>query len=68
MKPEVVVLSRLGPPPIMAALETAYSLHRLWETDDRQASLEQASSARGLVTTGSIGADAPLMDSLPAPM
>lgn len=66
MKPEVVVLSRLGPPAVMEALEAAYELHRLWEADDRQAGLEAASSARGLVTTGSIGADAAVMDALPA--
>lgn len=66
MKPEVVVLSRLGPPAVMEALEAAYELHRLWENDDRQAGLKAASSARGLVTTGSIGADAALMDALPA--
>ncbi|WP_282606565.1 2-hydroxyacid dehydrogenase [Pelagibius sp. Alg239-R121] len=66
MKPEVVVLSRLGPPPIMDALETAYRLHRLWEAGDRQKALDAASSARGLVTTGSLGADAALMDALPA--
>ena len=66
MKPEVVVLSRLGPPPIMEALEASYDLYRLWEADNRQAALNAASSARGLVTTGSIGADAALMDALPA--
>ncbi len=66
MKPEVVVLSRLGPPAVMDALEEAYELHRLWETEDREAALDAASSARGLVTTGSIGADAALMDALPA--
>lgn len=66
MKPEVVILSRLGPPAVMEALEAAYELHRLWETEDRKAALDAASSARGLVTTGSIGADAALMDALPA--
>lgn len=66
MKPEVVVLSRLGPPPIMEALEANYVLHRLWEADDRQAALNAASAARGLVTTGAIGADSALMDALPA--
>ncbi len=66
MKPEVVVLSRLGPPAVMEALEAAYELHCLWEAEDRQAGLDAASAARGLVTTGSIGADAALMDALPA--
>lgn len=66
MKLEVAVLSRLGPPAVMEALEAAYELHRLWEKDDRQAGLQAASAARGLVTTGSIGADAALMDALPA--
>lgn len=66
MKPEVVVLSRLGPPAVMEALEASYELHRLWEAEDRGAALAAASSARGLVTTGSIGADATLMDALPA--
>ncbi len=66
MKPEVVVLSRLGPPPVMEALEANYSLHRLWEAEDRQAALNAASAARGLVTTGAIGADAALMDALPS--
>lgn len=66
MKPEVVILSRLGPPPVMEALETNYSLHRLWEAEDRQAALNAASAARGLVTTGAIGADAALMDALPS--
>ncbi len=65
MKPEVVVLSRLGPPEVMEALETSYQLHCLWEVSDRQAALKAASSARGLVTTGSLGADPALMDALP---
>ncbi len=66
MKPEVVILSRLGPPPVMEALEADYRLHRLWEAQDREAALAAAAGARGLVTTGAIGADASLMDSLPA--
>lgn len=66
MKPEVVVLSRLGPPPVMEALEANYLLHRLWEADDRAAALAAASGACGLVTTGAVGADAALMDALPA--
>lgn len=66
MKPEVVVLSRLGPPAVMEALEASYDLCRLWEAEDRGAALAAASSARGLVTTGSIGADEALMDALPA--
>ncbi|TQV81620.1 2-hydroxyacid dehydrogenase [Denitrobaculum tricleocarpae] len=66
MKPEIVVLSRLGPPEVMEALEASYQLHCLWEASDWRAALMAASSARGLVTTGSLGADAALIDALPA--
>jgi len=65
LKPEIVVV-RPYVPRIMAALEQDYVVHRLWQAEDPAALLEQARAARGIATTGDAGADAALMDALPA--
>jgi len=65
MKPELVVMRRLAPETTMQRLAEGYRLHPLWEADDIPAFLESARGARGLVTTGSIGADAALIEALP---
>ena len=64
MKPEVVAV-RPYMPEVMAALEQDFVLHRLWEAVDQQALLAEARGARGLATTGDMGADAALIDALP---
>jgi len=65
MKPEIVVMRRLAPETTMQRLADGYMLHSFWEADDIPAFLERARGARGLVTTGSIGADAALIEGLP---
>ncbi len=58
-------MRRLAPDTTMQRLAEAYALHCLWEADDLPAFLERAREARGLVTTGSVGADAALIEALP---
>jgi lactate dehydrogenase-like 2-hydroxyacid dehydrogenase len=64
LKPEIVVV-RPYMPQIMAALEQDFTVHRLWQAEDRNALLEQARAARAIATMGDTGADAALMDALP---
>ena len=50
----------------MEALEADYTVHKLWEADDRASYLaEHGGRIRGLATRGEVGADAALMDALP---
>jgi len=65
MKPELVVMRRLAPETTMQRLADGYTLHSFWEADDIPAFLDRARGARGLVTTGSIGADSALIEGLP---
>lgn len=66
MNPEILLVGPLAPPPIMAALETEFTVHRLWEAPDRAALLAAvAGRVRGMATTGELGASAELMDALP---
>lgn len=65
-KPGLLVL---GPytDPEMQALAEHFTLHKLWEAEDRDAFLARvAPEIRAVGTRGNIGADAALMDALPA--
>ena len=65
MQPDVLLLGPLYAP-TMEALEQRFTLHRLWEADDRQALLRQhGAELRAIATTGNIGASADLMAQLP---
>jgi lactate dehydrogenase-like 2-hydroxyacid dehydrogenase len=64
-KPEILMI---GPYPEwdMAPLEDAYRVHRLWESDDRDALVnEHAANIRAIATRGELGAKADLMNRLP---
>lgn len=50
---------------VTAALDRDFTLHRLWQAEDRAAFLKAAAGARGVATIGYRGADAALMDALP---
>ena len=66
MKPEIVSTRGLLPPPIQAELEERFTVHRLWEAADRERFLAaRAERVQGIATTGTVGADAALMDALP---
>jgi len=64
-KPEVLMI---GPYPSwdMEDLETRYTIHRLWEVEDRETFLaRQGSSIRAVATRGELGASAELLKKLP---
>ena len=64
-KPELLVV---GPYPEwdMQALEENYSVHRLWEADDRASFIaERAEMIQAIATRGDLGASAELMAKLP---
>jgi len=65
MKPELVVIRRLAPETTMQRLAAEYELHALWDAEDIPAFLDRARGARGLVTTGNVGAEAALIEALP---
>ena len=66
MKPDVLVVWP-NRPKAMAELESAYTLHHLWQAADREALLaEVGPRVRAIVTTGERGASAELIDCLPA--
>ena len=51
---------------LMETLADSYEIHRLWEAPDRAAFLaERASRIRAILTVGSLGAKADLIDALP---
>ena len=65
MKPHVVVTMPLNPP-TMAALDEAFTLHRLWEGRDKAAYLaEIADRVEGLATFGGYSIGDALMAALP---
>lgn len=65
MKPEIVLTGPMYPD-TMRQLDEKFTVHRLWEAPDKKAFLAPlAARARGIATTGGIGADAALMDALP---
>lgn len=62
---EIVQTTAL-PPAIEQVLNRDYTVHRLWEAADRDALLRQvAPVARGLVTSGGVGASRALIEALP---
>lgn len=64
MKPEILVVTPIFPP-TLAALEREYAVHKLWLADDPEALLSEVSGrVRGVVTVGSVGLAAGLIDSL----
>jgi len=53
-------------PHVMEALDSDFTVHRLWEAADRQALLKEVgANVRGIATNGHLGADSALMDALP---
>ena len=65
MKPEILLVQGMMPP-IEAALDATYQVHRLFQAPDRAAFLAQVGGdIRGVVTGGGTGADAELMGALP---
>jgi hydroxypyruvate reductase 2 len=65
MKPDVLVNGRLMPH-VMEELERRYTLHKLYEADDRDALLGRVGErVRGLATSAFFGAPASLIDACP---
>ncbi len=65
MKPELVMVGPMMPH-VMEALDSDFTVHRLWESTDRAALLKQvADKVRAIATSGHLGADAAMMDALP---
>lgn len=63
MKPEVLVLKGMRPA-VMAALEAAYTVHRLWERPEMLA--EVGPGVRGIATNGGHGLPAEVLAACPA--
>ncbi|SLN58887.1 2-hydroxyacid dehydrogenase [Oceanibacterium hippocampi] len=64
-KPELLLVGPMMPH-VMAAMESDYIVHRLWEAEDREETLDRvAGQIRAIGTGGRSGADAALMDRLP---
>lgn len=65
MKPELVMVGPMMPH-VMEALDSDFTVHRLWEAADRAALLKQlGGNVRAIATSGHLGADAATMDALP---
>lgn len=65
MKPEILMIAPFMPS-VMQALETAYTVHKLWEAADRQGLMAQVSSGvRGVATNGSVGITGDVINALP---
>lgn len=61
-----VLMTAALEPALMAALDAAFTTHRLWQAEDRDAFLaEIGPRVRGVVTRSAIGIDEKLMDALP---
>lgn len=66
MKPEILMMGPMMPH-VEAALDDAYTVHRLYEADDRDALLTEAGPRiRGIATDGGLGAGTDVMTKLPA--
>lgn len=64
-RPDILLTGPVEPR-LMADLDAAYTVHRLWEADDRAALVASVAGAvTGIVTRSVIGADAGLMAGLP---
>ncbi|MEO3430670.1 2-hydroxyacid dehydrogenase [Pelagibius sp. CAU 1746] len=65
VKPELVMVGPMMPH-VMEALDRDFTVHRLWEAEDRKALLaEVAGRVRAIATSGNLGADAATIDALP---
>ena len=65
MKPEILMVGPIMPA-CMAALERDYVVHRLWQAPEPDALLTKiGSQVRAIVTNGSLGAGASLINALP---
>jgi len=66
MKPEILMMGPMMPH-VEAALDDAYTVHRLFAADDKNALLAEAGPRiRGIATDGGLGASADVMGALPA--
>ena len=65
MKPEILLVCQMIPH-VMETLERDYSVHHLWQAEDREAFLAQVGpSIRGIATSGHHGAGAAMMEACP---
>lgn len=65
MKPELVMVGPMMPH-VMEALDSDFTVHRLWEAKDKTALLKEAGDkVRAIATSGHLGASATMMDALP---
>ncbi len=65
MKPVILMIAPMMPQ-VMAALESAYKVHKLWEANDRQAFVAGvAPDIRGVATNGSVGISGDIINALP---
>ena len=65
MKPDVILVTKVYPR-TQEILEDEFTVHRLYEVEDRSALLRNyAQQVRALATFGPVGADAAFMDALP---
>lgn len=65
MKPEILMMGPMMPH-VMAALDEAYTVHRVYEAADKDALLaEHGTAIKGIATDGGLGASADLMGALP---
>jgi lactate dehydrogenase-like 2-hydroxyacid dehydrogenase len=65
MKPDVLAMGKMSPR-CMQALEERYTLHKLYEAEDKAAFLKAVGGRiKGIATNGHYGASAPLIDACP---
>ncbi len=65
MKPELVMVGPMMPH-VMEALDSDFTVHRLWEAADPSALLDKVGAeVRAIATSGNLGADAAMIDALP---
>jgi lactate dehydrogenase-like 2-hydroxyacid dehydrogenase len=65
MKPEILMVESMMPE-TEAQLDTAYTVHRLYNAEDRAALLKQVGpTVRGIATGGRLGASGEIIDALP---
>lgn len=65
MKPDVLMAAPMYPAAV-AAVEREFNAHKLWLAKDRQAFIaERAARIRAVTTTGMVGANRALIESLP---
>jgi hydroxypyruvate reductase len=65
MKPEILMIAPMMPS-VMNALETAYTVHKLWEASNRHELMARvATNVRGVATNGSVGIGGDIISALP---